>query len=126
MPAALGTDLKGQSNLAGDANAGQREHAPFAAHCESLPRSDLVPVANGPHELCPSVSLRVFTLRQGGGIVGEPEWIERPRPGRSLEKGLVKTLRTYFRNVEAEASSPSPPPKVQVRGSRWDPSHGVG
>ncbi len=37
MPAALGTDLKGQSNLAGDANAGQREHAPFAAHCESLP-----------------------------------------------------------------------------------------
>jgi hypothetical protein len=43
------------------------ERAPFAAHCESLPIGREYRSVDRPHELCPSVSLRVFTVWEGEG-----------------------------------------------------------
>jgi hypothetical protein len=48
----------------------QGERAPFAAHCESLPIGREYRSVDRPHELCPSVSLRVFTVREGEGSSG--------------------------------------------------------
>jgi hypothetical protein len=45
----------------------KRERAPFAAHCESLPIGLEYRFVDTPHGLCPSVSLRVFTVREGEG-----------------------------------------------------------
>ena len=43
------------------------KRAPFAAHCESLPIGREYRSVDRPHKLCPSVSLRVFTVREGEG-----------------------------------------------------------
>ena len=45
----------------------ERERAPFAARCESPPIGRECRSVDRPHELCPSVSLRVFTVREGEG-----------------------------------------------------------
>jgi hypothetical protein len=43
------------------------ERAPFAAHCESLPIGREYRFVDTPYGLCRSVSLRVFTVREGEG-----------------------------------------------------------
>jgi hypothetical protein len=45
----------------------QVERVPFAAHCEALPIGREHRSMDRPDELCPSVSLRVFTVREGEG-----------------------------------------------------------
>jgi hypothetical protein len=43
------------------------KRTPFAASCESLPIGRECRSVDRRHELCPSVSLRVFTVREGEG-----------------------------------------------------------
>jgi hypothetical protein len=43
------------------------ERAPFAAQCESLPIGREHRFVGTPHRLSSSVSLRVFTVREGEG-----------------------------------------------------------
>jgi hypothetical protein len=48
------------------AKRGDKRH--FAQHCESLPMGREYRSVERPHGLCPSVSLRVFIVREGEGL----------------------------------------------------------